>query len=138
MIARVERELGINVAVRTLVEGRTIRRIASLLANPTSSLLPPGVVCVRDGDLNRPLFCLPGIGGDALQATAMMAKLRTRRALYAIELYNLDVKEVRVGDRLPKPPMQSYGVSVRYSRRALTQSWGTPMVEISRSRSPGC
>jgi amino acid adenylation domain-containing protein len=91
MIVRVERELGMIIPVRALVEGRTVRRIATLLANSIRSALPEGMVRLREGDLERPLFCLPGLGGSALQFERLAAKLRTRRVIYAVEFHNLDL-----------------------------------------------
>jgi acetoacetyl-CoA synthetase len=91
MLARVERELGIGIPVRAVVEARTVRRIAAMLADPLRSSLPRGVVRVREGDLERPLFCLPGLGGVALQFEHLAARLRTRRAVFAIELHEIEV-----------------------------------------------
>ena len=92
MLARVERELGIRIPVRTLVEARTVRRIAAMLADPLRSSLPRGVVRVREGDPERPLFFLPGLGGIALQFEHLAARLRTRRAVFVVELHELEVE----------------------------------------------
>jgi amino acid adenylation domain-containing protein len=84
MMSRAEREIHLAIPVRVLVAGRTIRQIASLLTNPKSSL-PEGVVCIRDGDNERPLFCLPGLVGGALQLMPLATKLKTHRAIYVVE-----------------------------------------------------
>ncbi len=91
MLVRVEREIGTRIPVRAVLEGRTVRRITSMLANALPTTLPPGVVRVRAGEVGRPLFCLPGLGGVALQFERLAAKLRTLRTLYAVELHDLEV-----------------------------------------------
>jgi thioesterase domain-containing protein/acyl carrier protein len=92
MLVRVERELGTKIPVRALVEGRTVRRIATMLAHTLRSSLPRGVVRVRTGERERPLFCLPGLRGVALQFGLLAAKFRTQRAVYVVELHELDVE----------------------------------------------
>ena len=56
------------------------------------SALPQGVVRVRQGNLDRPLFCLPGIGGGSLQLEPLVSRLQTHRPVYAVESHNLDVE----------------------------------------------
>jgi thioesterase domain-containing protein/acyl carrier protein len=92
MLVRVERDLGTKIPVRALVEGRTVRRISSMLANSLRSSLPRGVVRVRAGERERPLFCLPGLRGVALQFGLLAAKFRTQRTVYVVELHELDVE----------------------------------------------
>ncbi len=92
-LSRLEREFGIGVPARVVAEASTARRLASLLARPEAlrSAYPAGVAGIREGTSSRPLFCLPGLGGLALQFRALAAKMRTRRPVLAVELYDLDV-----------------------------------------------
>lgn len=90
MIVRVDRELGLVLPVRALVEGRTVRR--SLLANAMRFVLPKGFVRVREGDSEHSLFCLPGLGGGALQLERLAAKLATHATVYGVESHNLDIE----------------------------------------------
>jgi thioesterase domain-containing protein/acyl carrier protein len=92
MLARVERELGTQISVRALVEGRTLRHIAAMLTDSLPSSLPRGVVRLRGSDAERPLFCLPGLGGVALQFERMAAIMSTQRTVYAIGLHELEIE----------------------------------------------
>jgi thioesterase domain-containing protein/acyl carrier protein len=92
MLVRVERELGTKIPVRALVEGRTVRRVTSMLAGSLRGSFPRGVVRVRKGERERPLFCLPGLRGVALQFGLLAAKFRTNRTVYVIELHELDLE----------------------------------------------
>jgi amino acid adenylation domain-containing protein len=92
VLVRVERELGIRVPVRVLVEGRSVRRLVAMLEDSLHSSLVRGVVRVRAGELGRALFCLPGLGGVALQFERMAARLDTPRAVFALELHDLELE----------------------------------------------
>ncbi len=162
MLVRVERELGTKIPVRALVEGRTVRRITPLLATPllaTSlrSSLPRGVVRVREGSLERPLFCLPGLGGVALQFGILAAKLRTPRTVYVVELHDLDVDAAvleslaetaativkRMRAVQPQGPYSilgySYGgnLAVEIARELLQQRQEVELVAVLDAHAPG-
>ena len=91
-IARAEHELKIAIPIRALLEGRSVRGVTSLLAKSERPTLPQGVVCLREGNVERPLFWLPGLGGGGLQLVGLSDRLRTQRAIYVVELHNLDVE----------------------------------------------
>jgi thioesterase domain-containing protein len=157
MLARAERELGSAIPVRSLVEGRSVRRIAAQLASAPGSQLPPGVVRVREGDPRRALFCLPGLGGVALQFERLAGHLRTQRAVYAVELHDIDVGPevleslvrtgVAVAERLravqPRGPYSilgySYGgnVAVEVARELIRQGQQVELVAVLDSYAPG-
>lgn len=91
VLVRAEQRHGIRIPVRAMLEGRTIRRIAQMLDNTAAPALPNGIVSVRQGDATQtPLFCIPGIGGVALQYERLAARMHTRRPIYAIEMHDFD------------------------------------------------
>jgi amino acid adenylation domain-containing protein len=93
LMLRLDSEIGRNLPVRALDAAFTARRLAALLDDPAGSRAkyPAGVVEISLGTTDRPLFCLPGMGGTALGIRALTAKLHTYRPIYAIELHNLQV-----------------------------------------------
>jgi thioesterase domain-containing protein/acyl carrier protein len=93
MLSRLEREFGRGIPARYMTEASTARRLAGVLASPVSprSAYPAGVVEMRQGDADRPLFCLPGLGSVAFRLRALARKLHTRRAVLAVELHDLAV-----------------------------------------------
>jgi amino acid adenylation domain-containing protein len=157
MLARAERELGLPIPVRTLVEGRTVRHIAALRPSAPGTRLPPGVVRVREGDPTHALFCLPGLGGVALQFERLAAKLRTRRAVFAVELHDLEIAPSRLESLVetaatvaecmravqPKGPYSilgySYGgnVAVEVARELIRQGQRVELVAVLDSYAPG-
>jgi thioesterase domain-containing protein len=97
IIARGERELGLVIPVRTLVEGRSVRRVLSILANNGRLALPQGIVLVREGDRGTPLFCLPGVGASVMPFVGLAAKLSTRGTVYGVDLQDLDLADAVLG-----------------------------------------
>jgi amino acid adenylation domain-containing protein len=93
MLARAEQRFGIRFKIQDLVEKRTIRRIAATYADSLIASSSNGVVLLREGDLQHPLFCLPGLGGVSLQYQAVAAKMKTGRAIFAIELHELGLTD---------------------------------------------
>ena len=94
LLLRLESELGRTPAARVMAGGFTARQLAAFLENPSllHAKYPPGLVEIRAGTTDRPLFCLPGMPGSALQLSSLAAKLRTRRQVIAIEVHNLQVE----------------------------------------------
>jgi len=92
LMFRLEREFGKELAPPIMNETFTARRLAVILESPSAlrATYPTGVVKVRDGTAERPLFCLPGLG-SAFAFHALAAKMRTRRSILVIELYNVEV-----------------------------------------------
>lgn len=134
MIARTERELRIGITVRSLIEGRTIRGVALLLAERRSALLPQGVVCVRDGAHDHPLFYLPSIGASALEGRTLAAKLHTQRAVYTVEHTDLDPAVLKsLAAAAAATAMRIRGVQPKGPYSILGYSFGGNLaVEVAR------
>ena len=93
LMLRLESEFGRELPARVMDEAFTARRLAAILESPSvlRSTYPAGVVEIRAGTTDRPLFCLPGLGGTAFEFRTLAAKMHTRRPILAIELHNLEV-----------------------------------------------
>jgi amino acid adenylation domain-containing protein len=93
VLLRLESEFGNSPAARVMAGGFSARQLAAFLQSPSRlhATYPPGFVEIRAGSADRPLFCLPGMSGTALQFGTLATKLRTPRPIVAIELHNLPV-----------------------------------------------
>ena len=91
MLVKFEQSCKLRIPVRTLMEERTIRKIALSLGSVAAHVLPDGITCVQQGSSARGMFCMPGLGGVSLQYQQLTTKLHTDRSIYAIELHDFDV-----------------------------------------------
>ncbi len=94
LMLRVSRELGREFPTRSVDEAFTARRLAAVLDSPSvlRSKYPAGVVEIRKGTAERPLFCLPGLGATALQFRTLAAKMHTQRPILGIEIHDLQLE----------------------------------------------
>ena len=116
LLVHVERAHGMRIPVRAIMEGRTIRRISSVLDGSQESSLPNGIVCVRQGHSDKALFCIPGSGGGALQYEGLASRLSTSRSIYAIELHDMDLGTATW------PSMHEMAVTVAQSMRQVQEN----------------
>jgi amino acid adenylation domain-containing protein len=157
VIALAERELGMIIPLRTWIEGRTVRRITTLLEHPELPLLPEGIVRIRRGDKGSPIYCLPGAVGGALQFERFANKLPTDRTIYAVEPHNFNVKLATLGSLVdtaaaalryirevqPKGPYSiigfSYGgnLAVEITRMLLQDGERVALLAVLDTRAPG-
>jgi amino acid adenylation domain-containing protein len=93
LMMRLESEVGRELPARVMDEAFTARRLVAILESAAvlGSTYPAGVVEIRAGTTDRPLFYLPGLGGTKFECHALAAKMHTRRPILAIELHNLEV-----------------------------------------------
>jgi pristinamycin I synthase 3 and 4 len=156
-ITRAEQELEIAIPIRALVEGRSVRGFASLLAKLERPVLPQGMVRIRQGNVERPLFWLPGLGGGGLQMVGLAERLSSQRAVYAVELHNLDVEQavfeslsktaVAVAERVrgaqPEGPYSLLGFSfggnlvIEVARLLLREGQQVELVVLLDAYAPG-
>ena len=66
LISRLESEFETELPSRVM-EAFTARRLAAILELVSRSTYPAGVVEIRGGTTNRPIFCLPGLAGTAFR-----------------------------------------------------------------------
>ena len=93
LMLRVRREFGREFPTRSVDEAFTARRLAAILDSPSAlrSKYPAGVVEIRKGTAERPMFCLLGLGATALQFRTLAAKMHTQRPILGIEIHNLQL-----------------------------------------------
>ena len=94
MLAHLEHVRGEHVSTGMLMQAGTARRLAAALEKSLArqSAYPPGIVLVQRGASTRKLFCLPGLGGVALQFRPLAPKLRSNRSIFAVEVHQLDAQ----------------------------------------------
>jgi len=97
LIDRVNRALNVRLTIADLFQYPTVEQMARLLqASPASrSTYPAGLVQIRQGRLNergRPIFYLPGLGGNAFEFREVAEKLDGERPVIGIDLYDFDVE----------------------------------------------
>jgi amino acid adenylation domain-containing protein len=98
LVEKVKRRLNVNLGIAELFQNPTIEQMARRIDKQISTgevflrpIYPPGVVEIRAGTMNRPLFCLPGLGG-LLGFHLLAAKMDTSRPILGLELHSLGVK----------------------------------------------
>ena len=94
LMIRLESEFGRELPACVMDEAFTARRLMAILdyAAVLRSTYPAGVVEIRAGTTDRPLFYLPGLGGTKFECHTLAAKMHTRRPIFAIELHSLEVE----------------------------------------------
>ena len=96
LIDRVNRALHVRLSIADLFRHPTVAQMAKLLQTteaPRSSY-PAGLVqirAVRDQDHDRPIFYLPGLGGNAFEFREVAEKLESARPVIGIDLHDFDV-----------------------------------------------
>ncbi len=136
-----------------------MRRLAASLAGSAllRSAYPAGVVEVRAGDPDRPVFCLPGMGSVAFHFRVLAKRLRTRRQLLAIEIHDMDIAPSvleslpdtaeavvrRMRQVQPVGPYAfvgySYGgnLAVEVARRLMNENQAVELVTVLDAYAPG-
>ena len=94
LMLRLESEFGRKLRAHIMDGAFTARRLAAFVEIPSllATTYPTGVVEIRAGSADRPLFCLPGLAGTAFTFRTLAAKLHTRRPILAIELHSLELE----------------------------------------------
>jgi amino acid adenylation domain-containing protein len=96
LLARVERELGANVPLATLLENPTIEALAARIraAPPPASSVRAAplehLVVVQPGNEGPPLVCVHGAGGQVLNMTAIARHIGADRPFYGMQARGVD------------------------------------------------
>jgi len=90
LFAKIEQEFWQTLSLDVLFERPTIRLLAELLENPAAVPARSAVVTIQAGDARRPLFCLPGIGGNVLEFQALARLFGPAQPLYGLPPVGLD------------------------------------------------
>ena len=81
--------LGVDLSLSTLLHAPTTNALAVLIDGP-AELRMPSIVPLAPGTGERPLFMLPGWGGEVLHLRALALRLATNRPVYGIQAGGLD------------------------------------------------
>ncbi len=94
LLISLETEFGRDLKTEIMEQGCTARRLAGVLENSSrlGATYPAGVVGLRQGTADRPLFCLPGMPGSAFTFRTLATKLQTSRTIIAIEFQGLEIE----------------------------------------------
>lgn len=89
LFTQVRKEFNQNLPLATLFEASTIELLAAILRDgkrPTSSLLVP----LQPRGSKRPLFCVPGLGGDPIVFRQLALHFDVDRPFYGLRSQGLD------------------------------------------------
>ena len=91
LFGRMEKELGVNLPIATLYSSPTIENLAELIASTpprpaTTALMTP----MQTDKSGSPLFCIAGVGGDAIAFQEMAELVGQNRPFYALQVRGLD------------------------------------------------
>jgi len=89
LVAKLEQALGRTVSAARLFAAPTVAQLASDLASDAPSDAA-SVVPLRSGDASRPLFFIHSLAGDAWIYRELAQTLRTRDAVYGLQMPGLD------------------------------------------------
>ena len=111
LMTRIERAFQRQLPLSVLLESPTIEQLAIALGQPASGARPTGLVQIRAGGAEAPLFLLPGAGGNVVYFHPLARHLVTTRPIYALEPPGLDGSE---------PPLRSVEET---AARHITNIW---------------
>ena len=93
LFAQIEQVFGKQLPLATLFEAPTIAQLADVLA--AENWVPPwrSLVAIQPGGTARPLFVVPGIGGNVLTFAKLANLLGREQPFYGLQAKGLDGKE---------------------------------------------
>ena len=94
LLARVEQHFGQRLPLAVLFQTPTIAQLATHLQSPVPTKHPAHIVPIQPEGLQRPLYCLPGVGGQVLYFQALAAHLGSGQPVYGLQTPGLDDGEV--------------------------------------------
>jgi thioesterase domain-containing protein/acyl carrier protein len=86
----IERDLGVKFPITAIYDAPTISELAGLIENEA---VPPALdhfVTLKPGDDGAPLFIVHGVGGTVIELGNLGKRIRTSKAIYAIQARGLD------------------------------------------------
>ncbi len=87
---RIQQITNKKLPLATLFEAPTVRQLARALDDTVNDVSHTSLVKIKDGNQERPIFVLPGIGGHSLSFSPLAEKLDMDRPIYGLELRGLD------------------------------------------------
>ena len=90
MLARVHRQLGVQLPLSSLFENPTISKLSHLLGSPQEDRRTQVLVPIRTAGSQTPLFCIHAGGGNVLAYQGMPAGVGSDRPVYALQAQGID------------------------------------------------
>lgn len=90
LTAQIQQQFGKNLPLATLFQGATIEQLANILRQQSDSLSWSPLVPIQSKGYKKPLFCLPGAGGNVIYFYDLARHLGTDRPFYGLQALGLD------------------------------------------------
>jgi thioesterase domain-containing protein/acyl carrier protein len=97
LFLEIERELGVKFPITAIYDAPTIAGLADLIASEAAPPAFDHFVALKPGDDSAPLFIVHGVGGTVMELANLGGRIRSPKAVYAIQARGLDGLE---------PPLQ--------------------------------
>jgi amino acid adenylation domain-containing protein len=93
LMAQIQQQFGQNLPLTTLFQVATIEQLANTLRQPTASLPWSPLVEIQPGGSKRPIFCMPGGGGNVIYLYHLARHLGSDQPFYGLQARGLDGEE---------------------------------------------
>ncbi len=90
LMAQIQKQFGYNLPLATLFQYDTIEKLADLLRQQTSPKVWSPVVAIQPSGNKRPLFCIPGAGGNVIYFHNLARYLGPEQPFYGLQAAGLD------------------------------------------------
>jgi thioesterase domain-containing protein/acyl carrier protein len=91
LLAQIEQQFGKQLPLSALFQGATIAELARLLKNSTDTTHQwAPLVAIQPNGTKRPLFCVPGAGGNVLYYYQLARHLGQEQPFYGLQAVGLD------------------------------------------------
>lgn len=90
LLDRVQQQFAQRLPLTVLFQAPTIAQLAEHLQAPATAGHPAHVVPIQPSGSQRPLYCLPGVGGQVLYFQALAAHLGSDQPVYGLQTPGLE------------------------------------------------
>ena len=90
LAARIQKKFGRNMPIATLLQSDTIAKLAEHLRNVATVDTWSPLVSFQTEGIQRPLFCIPGAGGNVIYLNNLARHLGTDQPFYGLQAAGLD------------------------------------------------
>jgi aspartate racemase len=90
LMAQIQHQFGQNLPLAKLFQAATIEQLANTLRQPTTSLPWSPLVEIQPGGSKRPIFCMPGGGGNVIYLYHLARHLGSDQPFYGLQARGLD------------------------------------------------
>jgi acetoacetyl-CoA synthetase len=93
LFLEIERELGVKFPITAIYDAPTITELADLIESEAQPPAFDHLVLLKPGDDSAPLFIVHGVGGTVIELANLGRRIRTPKAVYAIQARGLDGRQ---------------------------------------------